>query len=143
MKNLVSQKTNAMIIKNENDVIQAMEYTSTAVKQLSYTHKLQILLCLATEESLVNALEHGEKASVEVFWTISHNEFFLKVKQSGPLFEIEWNDELNVGSRGRGIQLILNIMDEVWLNQEDDNSFTLNMKKYNLGIDPIRSGEVY
>ena len=140
---LVSHQIKTMIIENEEDVLQAMEYTSSSTNQLGYSNKIQTLLCLVTEESLVNALEHGAKASIEVFWNISYNEFLLEVKQSGPLFAIERRDELNVSSSGRGIQLILNIMDEVWLNQEDDNSFKLNMKKYNLRIDPIRSGEVY
>ena len=37
---------------------------------------------------------------------------------------------MNDGPRGRGLQLILHIMDEVWLEQEEGDRVTLYMKKF-------------
>ena len=54
----------------------------------------------------------------------------ISVNQPGPSFKIIKEEQMNDGPRGRGLQLILHIMDEVWLEQEEVDRVTLYMKKY-------------
>ena len=131
MKEFHSQKH--MIIEIEEDVLQAMAYTDYLAGSVGFLPNKQLLLRLITEEAIVNALEYSVKDAqhkIEVFWSITNEEFLISVKQSGPAFKIEKQETINYGKRGRGLQLILHIMDEVWLEQEEGNKFTLHMKKY-------------
>ena len=54
----------------------------------------------------------------------------ISVNQPGPTFKIIKEEQMNDGQRGRGLQLILHIMDEVWLEQEEADRVTLYMKKF-------------
>lgn len=131
MKEFHSQKH--MIIEIEEDVLQAMAYTDYLAGSLGFLPNDQLLLRLVTEEAVVNALEYSAKNDqheIEVFWYSSNEEFVISIKQPGPAFKIEKQENVNYGHRGRGLQLILHIMDEVWLEQEEENRVTLYMKKY-------------
>ncbi|MCP1145762.1 ATP-binding protein [Lysinibacillus endophyticus] len=126
--NLETGNVNSMEIVSEHDVLKAMDYTSDLAQQLGYLEKEQLFLCLVTEETLVNALEYGEGNSIEILWNTSEEELEICIKQKGKLFHFEKSDKLNYGSRGRGMQLILNIMDDVWL-EEVGEMIILHMKK--------------
>ena len=122
-----------MIIEIEEDVLQAMAYTDYLAGSLGFLPNDQLLLRLVTEEAVVNALEYSVRDGqdvVEVFWNISNEEFVISVKQPGPSFKIIKEEQMNDGPRGRGLQLILHIMDEVWLEQEEVDRVTLYMKKF-------------
>lgn len=130
MKKFHSQKH--MIIEIEEDVLQAMAYTDYLAGSVGFLPNDQLLLRLVTEEAVVNALEYSvkdEDDAVEIFWNVSNTEFVIYVKQKGPAFTIEERDQMNYGQRGRGLQLIIHIMDEVWLEQEEGNTIILYMKK--------------
>ncbi|SOC13376.1 serine/threonine-protein kinase RsbW [Ureibacillus xyleni] len=126
--NLETINVNSMEIVSEHDVLKAMDYTSDLARKLGYLDNDQLFLCLVTEESLVNALEYGENNSIEIQWKRFEQELEICIKQHGKMFHFEKSDELNFGSRGRGMQLILNIMDEVWL-EEAGETIILHMKK--------------
>lgn len=61
-------------------------------------------------------------------WKEQTDRLIISVKHKGSNFTIEKNDHVNTGPRGRGMQLILNIMDKVWLEQEGQ-FITLYMEK--------------
>jgi serine/threonine-protein kinase RsbW len=127
------QTQECMKIETVDDVLQAMEYTGHLVQGLGFLPNDQLLLRLVTEEAVVNAKEYSEKNGdplVEVGWNVSEHELLISVKQRGCFFTISKKDEINVGSRGRGLQLILSIMDDVWLEKNGENRITLHMKKY-------------
>ena len=108
-------------------------YTDYLAGSVGFPPNNQLLLRLVTEEAAVNALEYSAKDGqhiIEVFWYITKEEFVISVKQPGPTFKIEKQEQMNNGPRGRGLQLILHIMDEVWLEQEEGDWVTLYMKKY-------------
>lgn len=124
---------NSMVIEKEEDVLQAMEYTVQLAQSLGYLSNEQLLLSLVTEESLVNALEFCsklEKMMITIKWDVVSSGLELSVTQTGTMFDLEKKEDINYGSRGRGLQIILNIMDEVWLEQVDDEIVTLHMKKH-------------
>lgn len=121
-----------MDIRTKEDVLQAMELTSQLAESIEYLPNDQLLLSLVTEESLVNALEYCTKLGeiiIRIHWRISRNCFEMSVKQKGTVFNLEKKDEMNYGPRGRGIQLILNIMDAVEIKVEDEESIVLYMRK--------------
>ncbi len=122
---------NSMKIQSTDDVMNAMNYTEYLAKSLGFLLEVQLRLCLVTEEALVNAMEYGtteEQQFVEIKWQSTADSLVMKVKQKGNSFPLEINENINYGSRGRGLQLILSIMDEVWLTAEEDY-ITLCMKK--------------
>lgn len=130
MKEFRSQKY--IEIKTDEDILQAMAYTDQLAGNLGFLPVDQLLLCLVTEEALVNAREYSVKDGqnqVGIYWHILDNELIISVKQPGGLFKITKNEEMNYGLHGRGLQLILTIMDEVWLEEEAINQISLCMKK--------------
>lgn len=122
-----------MQINSQNDVLQAMEQTVLLAEQLAISSNEQLLLSLVTEEALVNALEYcdtlGEKF-VSIQWDITNRVFNIAVTQYGIMYPIEKKDEINYSNRGRGLQLILHIMDRVWLEQVNEHKVTLHMQKH-------------
>jgi serine/threonine-protein kinase RsbW len=123
--------TNSMKIQSTDDVMSAMNYTEHLAESLGFLLEVQLRLCLVTEEALVNAMEYGtteEQQFVEIKWQMAVDSLVMKVKQEGNLFPLEINEDINYSSRGRGLQLILSIMDEVWLTTEEGH-ITLCMKK--------------
>lgn len=118
-------------IHSEDDVLEAMTKTGKMAERIGFPPKEQTLLCLATEEAIVNALEHGEKQHpfVEVEWETETDAFQLAIKQKGKRFKLLEKEHEPYSLRGRGLQLILHIMDKVWLD-EKDGFIILYMKKY-------------
>ena len=121
-----------MKIVTDEDVLQAMEWTEKYAKSIGFLHTDQLLLRLVTEEAIVNAREYSSKDGqneVKVNWYFKHKVLVISVKQLGAFYSINKQEDINYGLRGRGLQLILNIMEEVWLEQEEKNKITLHMKK--------------
>lgn len=121
-----------MKVRTENDILNAMEYTNLLAESIGFSPKEQILLRLVTEEALVNALEHGstdKHGEVEVAWEIEKKTIELAVKQEGHFFKLESLEPSTFALRGRGLSLILGIMDRVWL-EEESGKVILYMRKH-------------
>lgn len=122
-------------IASENDILYAMDITRQLAEQIALSSNEQILLSLVTEEALVNAIEHcvkKEPVCVSIQWEISNIALEIIVTQPGVIFSIEKSNDVNMDARGRGLQLILHIMDKVWLEQLEQHVVQLHMvKKYN------------
>lgn len=118
-------------IHSEDDILNAMTKTSTLAERMGFPPREQTLLCLATEEAIVNAMEHGEGQPpfVEVDWEMKTDALQLAIKQKGKHFKLLEKSNEPYSLRGRGLQLILHIMDKVWLD-EQDGFIILHMKKY-------------
>lgn len=124
-------RSKTMRIRSKDDVMVAMTNTNHLAEEVGFLPNEQILLCLVTEEAIVNALEHSttvESENVEVTWRTTNAFFQMTVKQKGKIFSIAKSEDINYRSRGRGLQLILEIMDKVWL-EEDEGGVTLFMQK--------------
>lgn len=119
---------NHLTVKTEDDVIMAMECTSRLAKSLGFLPNDQILLRLAVEEAIVNALEYGDDDTIDIMWKSHDENLIISVKQDGIPFIINREETINYNSRGRGLQLIVNIMDEVKVVQ-DGKKVILQMKK--------------
>lgn len=125
----VNKNSRTMKIRYAQDVLEAMTFTSEIAHLLGYSQSEPLFLTLVVEESLMNALEYGEGNDVTIQWKPKNENLVISVKQKGSPFTIEKKVGVNEGPRGRGMQLILNIMDKVWLEQEGDHYITLYMEK--------------
>lgn len=131
----VCDKVMSMKIKivSRIEILDAMARTAELAESMGFPPKEQTLLSLVTEEALANAWEHGrstESSLIEVDWMINGYALQLAIKQKGKRFKLETPEISSVSLRGRGLQLIKNIMDEVWLEEENE-MVVLHMKKQN------------
>ncbi|OCA85118.1 hypothetical protein A8F95_10565 [Bacillus wudalianchiensis] len=111
-----------MPIKTEKDVWEAMKRNDQLAEKLGFPPTVQIMLRLALEEAAVNSLEYGRGSShepVHLSWNVDNHTIRISLKQKGSRFCIGKKEEVNVSSCGRGLQLILNIMDKVWLDEKE------------------------
>lgn len=118
-------------IESVDDVEKAMDLTNHLAKAIGFLPNDQLLLRLVTEEAIVNALEHGTNFNdplVKAAWQVNKDILGIFISQKGKPFKVEKKENLNVSLRGRGIQLILHIMDDVWIEEKDDG-ITFCMKK--------------
>lgn len=118
-------------IKNEDDIFEAMKYTELLAYQQSFNINEIMKLQLVTEEACTNAYEysvkHG-KQSFKIQWLVTPEFFEMVIVQEGQVFPLVQRDEVNKGLRGRGITLILNLMDVVEV-RENNNFVELYMRK--------------
>jgi serine/threonine-protein kinase RsbW len=120
----VFRKSKHLAIKNEDDIIKAMEITEQLATKLDFSLRDQLFLRLATEEACTNAYEYCQKTNqsyFQVFWGLDEDKISICVKHQGPLFKVKKTDEVNTSPRGRGLQLILNIMDHVQVEKQEEN----------------------
>lgn len=121
-----------MNIQTDEDVLRAMECTDQLAEDLGFMPTDQLLLRLVTEEAIVNARTYSiqdQQNQIRIYWCILKKDMIISVKQLGAFFTINKQEEINYGLDGRGLQLIVNIMDEVWIEQEPVNYVILHMKK--------------
>lgn len=119
-----------MLIMNEQHIFDAMQQTSVIAGRMGFSSQQQLLLTLATEEALMNAYEHSyQKVGVEIEWVTHASHLDIFVKQLGPLFSLETTTDVNMAARGRGLQLILHIMDEISVEKAANGYITLKMTK--------------
>lgn len=131
----VCDKVMLMKITSKIEILNAMAYTTELAESMGFPPKDQILMGLVTEEALSNAWEHGsstEAPSIEIEWMVFNCTLQLAVKQSGKSFKLESSENSPFSLRGRGLQLIRGIMDELWLEQEHE-TVVFYMKKHNEG----------
>jgi serine/threonine-protein kinase RsbW len=128
----IFRKSKRLAVKNEDDIMKAMEITEELANELDFPPRDQLFLRLATEEACTNAYEYCQKTNqfyFQVFWRIDEDKISICVKHQGPLFKVKKTDEVNTNPRGRGLQLILNIMDRVQVEKQEENVL-LFMHKY-------------
>lgn len=114
------------------DISMAMEQTKSFAIESNLEEKDILFLQLVTEEACYNAYEYcfkNNKNSFSVIWSIDNDSFSLTVLHEGELFEVKAVAEINFGLRGRGLQLILAIMDDVKIHKKG-KIVQLEMIKY-------------
>ena len=116
------------------DVIDLM---LTRLEQLNWTRRDLFSIRLATEEAVVNAVEHGNQLDadkqVHIVCRISDDTAFIQITDEGPGFNPDAvpdptdEDHLECPG-GRGVMLMRNFMTKVDFN-ESGNQVTLLKKK--------------
>lgn len=94
----------------------------THLKKLNVDNRDVFEICLAVDEALSNAVEHGSKAfnhEIEFSFAIHQRRLEFSVKDYGGIvFNPEYFEKLSTvkswGAGGRGILLLKNYMDEVY-----------------------------
>lgn len=122
-----------MDVVTADDVLKAMEFMEHLTESISFQKTNRVLLPLVVEEALVNALEYGtkpEQLAVSIEWDVSDEYVRIAVQQVGSSFEVRPSTRVNMGTRGRGLQLILHIMDEVNVVETVHGTVVLQMRKY-------------
>ncbi len=131
MKN--SEEQLNLLVKKVDDISCAMDMTNKIANEMGFIHYDILFLRLVTEEACMNAYEYCQKTNQEGFWICwDHNHkdsLSIFIKHRGKKFVIAPMTEVNRGLRGRGLQLILNLMDYVQV-QENGEYVELVMRKY-------------
>jgi serine/threonine-protein kinase RsbW len=105
-------------VRESVDILRAMEITREEAASLGFSPNQIILMQLVTEEACTNACEYGSnerEKPVVVSWRIRDGYFIITVRQTGSVFHIQMDKEIKLGIRGRGLQLIMRLMDGVKL----------------------------
>lgn len=119
-------------ITKKLDICQALDITSEVAYSAGFSGKESLLLCLAIEEACTNAYEYvtrNGQESFQISWTDFPDRMVMEVTEPGDCFSITLRQEMSDEPRGRGIQLILGIMDEVRLNFTN-SSLSVVMEKH-------------
>ncbi|WP_167568911.1 ATP-binding protein [Brevibacillus migulae] len=110
-------------IFNEADIWDAMAQTERIAREMAFPASEILYLRLVTEEACTNAFEHYSSVQTlpyEVRWQIHPDRLEIMIRECGQLFSLPAGGTLNPQSlRGRGLPLILHLMDEVNVRQEE------------------------
>jgi len=110
-------------IFNEDDIWDAMAETERIATEMVFRAKEILYLRLVTEEACTNAFEHcssNQTLPFELRWHIHPECLEIRIRERGHLFSLPAEETLNPQShRGRGLPLILHLMDEVKVCQEE------------------------
>ncbi|WP_017756273.1 ATP-binding protein [Calidifontibacillus oryziterrae] len=122
-----------LLVEKEDDIFQAMDVTERIAGELGFLKDDKLYLRLATEEACMNAYEYCKKTKqvgFEIWWNTNRDMLSIYLKHKGKKFNVHVNnDEINVGLRGRGLQLIVNLMDHVGV-EENGDYVQFSMRKY-------------
>ncbi|WP_368483956.1 ATP-binding protein [Geobacillus sp. LEMMY01] len=113
-----------MAIMKTADILKAMDITEELAKRMGFLPRDCLFLRLATEEACTNAYEYCQKTRrlpFRIFWKIDARQFMIIVKQRGGCFSVAQTDVVNTGPRGRGLQLIAHIVDDVYVKRAGNN----------------------
>jgi serine/threonine-protein kinase RsbW len=113
----------SFMINKEEDIVTAIEITDEISKNLGFEEKDQLFLRLVTEEACVNAYENVsslEEKSIYMDWCKYDNYFGIKIWHVGKTFQPKSYQGVNIGPRGRGLHLIVSLMDRVRVEQEGE-----------------------
>lgn len=122
---------NSLKLSSFNDVYNAMNITRDFACSVGFTNEQILYLVLVTEEACTNSLKHGDtNVPPTIHWRLNENDFEMRIIQYGSNdFEIAPKNELNDSKSGRGLQIILFLMDEVKL-EKNENSICLVLRKF-------------
>ncbi|GAE25979.1 hypothetical protein JCM9140_2004 [Halalkalibacter wakoensis JCM 9140] len=118
-------------IVNKDDIYDAMKYTEKLAEKAGFSYDVVLKLQLVTEEACMNAFEYCQSrkiASFHLLWNIQKDFFEMIVKQKGGYFTLVEKSAVNKELRGRGLTLIMNLLDRVEVKQESEY-VTLYMRK--------------
>lgn len=122
-----------LLVQMTDDISRAMDMTDEIANEMGFIQYDRLFLRLVTEEACTNAYENCQKTDQEGFWIRwdhSHTDYLsIFIKQIGKKYPFAPMIEENRGLRGRGLQLIVNIMDYVQV-QENGEYVELIMQKY-------------
>jgi len=131
MKN--SKEQLSLLVKKADDISYAMDMTDEIANEMGFIHYDILFLRLVTEEACMNAYEYCQKTNQQGFWIYwdhyQKDSLSIFIKHRGKKFVIAPMIEAIRGLRGRGLQLILNLMDFVQV-QENGEYVELVMRKY-------------
>jgi anti-sigma regulatory factor (Ser/Thr protein kinase) len=106
------------------------DFISKAAKNCFFSHRDIFDITLATNEAVANAIEHGSARAdsiVKVSYRCVKGNFIVKVKDTGRFSKvINMN---NNGYRGRGIMLMLALMDRVAFDETPQGTEVYLIKK--------------
>lgn len=125
------------------DVLLAMQNTVELAKQTGFSDEESTFLKLVTEEACVNAFEnYGKKFEFRCGTDRTFFEIVL-TQAGGGLFNIELNQEtsINQSLRGRGLQLIRELMDEVTIDRQGERVVFSMKKQLPAGVESGDGGE--
>jgi serine/threonine-protein kinase RsbW len=104
------------IIHDKDGILKAMDVTEQLANALGFSSLQQLFLRLAVEEVCTNAYEYCQRTKQKHFhirWHVVKNCLNICIRHQGKLFEVKRDDRVNISARGRGLQIVLHIMDEV------------------------------
>ncbi|WP_458412044.1 ATP-binding protein [Schinkia sp. CFF1] len=121
-------------VKTVDDIFLAMAITDRIARVSGFLHNERIFLRLVTEESCMNAFEYCQNTNQSGFligWDKSQGDSLtIFIKHKGKKYNITpRTNEANRGLHGRGLLLIVNLMDKVFI-EENGEYVTLLMRKY-------------
>ncbi len=120
-------------IKSAEQIVEAMEITQQFGELAGFNERDILFLQLVTEEACTNAYEYVSSNGIEGFkvsWYVKDGALQIVVTEEGEPYSIEIDESKeNFGMRGRGIQLIVNLMDEVRLESEGQYVSLIMMKR--------------
>ncbi|WP_204524676.1 ATP-binding protein [Litchfieldia alkalitelluris] len=120
-----------MTIATTDDIVQGMNRTKQLARERGFSENIVMKLQLVTEEASTNAYEYCAKHGLDshiVIWNITNSTFELIVRQKGSVFPIVQENDLKSGMRGRGLKLIVSLMDQVEVREQGE-FIELYMKK--------------
>ncbi|HHY71749.1 MAG TPA: ATP-binding protein [Bacillus bacterium] len=132
-------------VRTADDIFQAMDVTDKIATHMGFLHYDRLFLRLVTEEACMNAYEYCQHTNQSGFFTCwdksQQNILTIFTKHKGKKYNISlFANEVNHSLRGRGLQLIVNLMDHVHL-EENGGYVKLVMQKYmNNFIQPEEAG---
>lgn len=129
----LTDEEQSLLVKNPDDISQAMDMTEEIAEKIGFLHDDILFLRLVTEEGCMNAYEYCQKTDQHGFWIYwddkTKDYLDICIKHRGKKYTITPMVEANRGLRGRGLHLIVNLMDYVQV-QENGEYVELVMRKY-------------
>ncbi|OCA81955.1 hypothetical protein A8F95_14665 [Bacillus wudalianchiensis] len=120
-------------IKTKEDIFSAMTVTEELANEQEFSIHDVIKMRLATEEACTNSYEYCRAKGMSYFlikWSATPSLIEITVRQKGkasfPLIE---QADVNTGLRGRGIALMVHLMDKVEIRRRK-NCVELYMNKW-------------
>lgn len=129
----LNDEEQSLLVTNVDDISLAMDMTDVIAKKVGFLHDDILFLRLVTEEASMNAYEYCQKTNQHGFWIHwddkAKDYLVICIKHQGKKYPITPMVEANRGLRGRGLHLIVNLMDFVQV-EENGEYVELVIKKY-------------
>lgn len=114
-------------------------------KQCEFTEDDVFDISVAVGEACSNALEHGspekEKNNIYLICTCTNDHLLIHVKDEGRFNKrsnfVPLNHEDNSGPSGRGVMLMLAVMDKVSVDENTDGTTVTLIKNHKINFDNI------
>lgn len=107
-------------VTSQQDIIDSMDITEELAMHDGFSSRDVLFLRLVTEEICTNSYEHCVRhgySSFYIRWRSERDRFEMMIKQEGEMFPLSLCDGVQYGRRGRGMQLVFQLMDAVEVKQ--------------------------